>query len=148
MGLSKLRLACRVLDYSFVDTCTTPPSGKRILLVEDQGPVREVLRELLLCDDHEVVEANNGAEALGLYARDQFDVVLTDCVMPFVSGPELAAQIKRLDPNQPVLMITGYEIRTGRANPVDGILHKPFDLARLRSALSSVCSSPAVAMPV
>jgi two-component system sensor histidine kinase EvgS len=121
-----------------VENSNTPPSKKRILLVEDEGPVRDVLRELLHCDDHTVVEANNGAEALGIFAQSRFDVVLTDCIMPFVSGPELAVQIKRQSPAQPVLMITGYEIKCGRGNPVDGILQKPFDLHQLRSALTNV----------
>jgi len=121
-----------------VENSAATPSKKRILLVEDEGSVREVLRELLRCDQHTVVEANNGAEALGIFAQNSFDLVLTDCIMPFVSGPELAVQIKRQMPTQPVLMITGYEIKSGRANPVDGILQKPFDLHQLRSALTSV----------
>jgi YesN/AraC family two-component response regulator len=64
--------------------------GKRILLVDDERSVRETLRSLLCHDDHEVVEANNGAEALRLFAQDQFDLVLTDLRMPFVEGDELA----------------------------------------------------------
>jgi CheY-like chemotaxis protein len=58
--------------------------------------------------------------------------------MPFISGNELAARIKFLAPSQPVLMITGYEMKPGRQNPVDGVLRKPFDLNGLRSALVSV----------
>jgi len=114
------------------------PSGKRILLVEDERSVRDMLRELLRHDDHTVIEANNGAEALSLFAKGQFDLVLTDCVMPFVRGAELAARIKHVAPDQPILMITGYDMKPCRMNPVDAVLQKPFDLDGLRTALSIV----------
>src|SRR5580658_5389090 len=67
--------------------------GKRILLVDDERLVREAIRGLLARDEHLVVEANNGAEAYSLFVRGKFDVVVTDCVMPFLSGNELAVRI-------------------------------------------------------
>ena len=120
-----------------------PPLGKRILLVEDERSVRDTLRQLLCLDDHTVVEANNGAEALGLFAQHQFDVVLTDYVMPFIKGTELAARIKQLAPDQPILMITAYGIKPGPHNSVDAVLRKPFDLGQLRSALADILPVPA-----
>jgi CheY-like chemotaxis protein len=119
-----------------------PPLGKRILLVEDERSVRDTLRQLLLLDDHTVIEANNGAEALGLFAQDQFDVVLTDFVMPFLKGTELAARIKQLVPDQPILMITAHGIKAGPHNCVDAVLRKPFDLRQLRSALTEIFAVP------
>jgi CheY-like chemotaxis protein len=107
-------------------------------LVDDERAVRDTIRQLLLHDEHTVVEANNGAEALRLFVQDRFDVVLTDCFMPFVKGAELATSIRRLAPDQPILMITGYGIKSGPHNPVDGVLRKPFDLGALRSALAEV----------
>ena len=115
-----------------------PPYGKRILLVEDECTVRNTIRDLLCFDDHTVTEANNGAEALGLFTQNRFDVVLTDCAMPFVKGNELAARIRELAPDQPILMITGHGIKPGRHNPVDAVLRKPFDLVQLRYALAEV----------
>ena len=112
--------------------------GKRILLVEDEFSVRDTLRQLLRHDDHTVVEANNGAEALILFAQHKFDLVVTDFVMPFVDGAELAARIKHRMPNQPILMITGHDVRPSRLNSVNGVLRKPFDLGELRFALTRV----------
>jgi CheY-like chemotaxis protein len=119
-----------------------PPLGKRILLVEDERSVRDTVRQLLRFDDHIVVEANNGAEALGLFTQDQFDVVLTDYIMPFFNGTELAGRIKKLVPNQPVIMITGQGIKPSRHHGVDAVLRKPFDLEQLRSALTEVLLVP------
>jgi CheY-like chemotaxis protein len=97
-----------------------------------------MIRQLLHHDEHTVVEANNGAEALSLFAQDRFDVVLTDCFMPFIKGTELAACIRRMSPDQPILMITGYGLKSGPHNPVDAVLRKPFDLGELRTALAGV----------
>jgi CheY-like chemotaxis protein len=116
--------------------------GKRILLVDDERTFREVVRSLLSHDDHIVVEANNGAEALGLFAQNRFDLVLTDWEMPFVQGNELATQIRQLAPDQPILMITGYPRRPGRTNPVDAVLCKPFNLKHLRTAMASLLQKP------
>jgi CheY-like chemotaxis protein len=101
------------------------------LLVDDERVVRESLRGLLVQDDLEVVEANNGAEAYTLFTQGQFDLVVTDCVMPFVSGDELAVRIRHLAPQQPILMITGNAFKRGPRNPVNAVLHKPFDAERL-----------------
>ena len=114
--------------------------GKRILLVDDERVVRETVKLLLDEDEHTVVEANNGAEALGLYAQGGFDLVLTDCEMPFLKGNELAVRIKKIAPGQPILMITGYGHRPGPTNPVDAVLDKPFNFDRLRWAMSEVLS--------
>jgi two-component system, cell cycle sensor histidine kinase and response regulator CckA len=112
--------------------------GKRILLVEDERMVREVLGKMLSQHEHEVVEANNGAEALALFARNPFDLVVTDFELPFMKGNELASHIKRLAPQQPILMITGYERRAGPCNPVDAVLNKPIDLNRLNQAMEDL----------
>lgn len=112
------------------------PLKKRILLVDDELGVRETVRLLLTEDDHTVVEANNGAEAFGLFADGKFDLVLTDHHMPFVRGDELAARIKSVAPEQPILMITSHGYAPGRNNPVDMVLDKPFNLDGLRVALA------------
>ena len=112
--------------------------GKRILLAEDEGSFRKVLREVLSEGRHVVVEANNGAEALSCFKKQPFDLVLLDLEMPFMKGDELAVRIKQLAPHQPVLMLTGHARKPGRDNPVDAILKKPFDFDRLRYVMASL----------
>lgn len=112
--------------------------GKRILLVDDQREVREAIKLLLAEDGHSVVEANNGAEALNLFARGKFDLVITDFRMPFITGDELASQIKQIDPWQPILMLTAYAERPCRTNPVDVVLCKPVDFDQLRDQIAKL----------
>ena len=121
-----------------VDTMT----GKRILIVEDERVVREGLRLLLSGDAHTVVEANNGAEAMALFHQDRFDLVITDYEIPFIKGNELAAKIKRVAPQQPILMITAYRHRPGPDNPVDALVMKPFVTAVLRGIIAKLLAQP------
>jgi DNA-binding response OmpR family regulator len=113
---------------------------KRILLVEDERAVREALRLLLSKDAYTVVEANNGAEAFALFLGTHFDLVLTDWEMPFLKGNELAVKIKQVAPRQPILMLTAYDNKPGRDNPVDAVMKKPFDSARLRETMARLFS--------
>lgn len=115
--------------------------GKRILLSDDQQDVREAIKMMLEFDEHTVVEAANGREALALFEPNQFDLVVTDYQMPEMRGDELAANIKRLAPGQPVLMITGSAQPHLELTAVtDAILTKPFTLEELRSAVAELCS--------
>ena len=110
--------------------------AKRILLADDQQGVREAIRFLLLVDQHTVVEAANGREALEAFQHQPFDLVITDYAMPVMTGSELARKIKALAPHQPILMITAYAADMGDTeNPVDALLNKPFSFDELRHAI-------------
>ena len=116
--------------------------GKRILLVDDEPSVRGSFRMMLEIDDHTVTEASDGAEALDLFAKGQFDLVTTDFEMTVMKGNELAVRIKKLAPKQPILMITAYGRELGDSeNPVDSILNKPFTLDNLREAIAKLLSN-------
>jgi signal transduction histidine kinase len=81
---------------------------KTILLVDDEKDIREVLRLPLTDLGYEVLEADNGADALHLFERLQPPVVLTDIKMPGMDGIELLQKIKQVDPEAEVIMITGH----------------------------------------
>lgn len=117
-------------------------SGKRILLADDVPEVRQAIKLMLGVDHHEVAEASNGQEALELFQQNQFDLVITDYVMPVMKGDELAQRIKHLEPSQPVLMITGSLHDTdGREQSVDAILNKPIGFQDLRQAVKQLTGS-------
>jgi CheY-like chemotaxis protein len=112
-------------------------TGKRILLADDQQGVRDAIKFLLHLDRHTVTEARNGREALELYLKGSFDLVITDYAMPGMAGNELAVRIKQLAPEQCILMITAYSTELGDSdNPVDAVLNKPFSFDDLRRAIA------------
>jgi len=115
--------------------------GKRILLVEDEEPLRACVRMMLQLEGHQVTEASNGAEALNLFTMGHFDLVITDLEMPMMKGNRLALDIKQLAPSLPILMITGSaKARRDANNPVDALLNKPFTVTELNCALGKLLS--------
>lgn len=115
---------------------------KRILVVDDEPFVCDAVKMMLAFDGHDVVTANTGKEALAIFEKGGFDLVITDFAMPGMKGDELAAAIKSRSPNQPVVMITAYAEMlqsSGKNLPgVDFLISKPFLLEHLREAISTV----------
>jgi CheY-like chemotaxis protein len=113
----------------------------RILLVEDEPSVRDIVAEYLVGDGHSVETANHGGEGLQKFQAGWFDVVVTDKAMPDLSGDQLATMIKRIVPTKPIIMLTGFGGGEGSTEPsanVDMILGKPVTLTTLRDALAKV----------
>src|SRR6059058_6436167 len=119
---------------------TAPFPQRRILVVDDEPFVCDAVKMMLSFDGHIVETASNGQEALALFDKGKFDVVITDFAMPNMKGDELAAAIKARAPKQPVVMITAYaEMLQSSRNPltgVDFIISKPFLLENLRQAIA------------
>ena len=121
---------------------TWQPAGKlnkRILVVEDEPLVREVISVYLSTDNHEVTTAVNGADGLEKYRSGTYDLVLTDRAMPQMNGDQLAEAIKKIDPEKPVILLTGFgDIMLGsgeKPRGVDLVLSKPFTMSQLRDAI-------------
>ncbi len=116
--------------------------GLRILVVEDEPLVREVLGVYLAEDRHHVTTAENGRIGLEKFRVGEFDLVMTDRAMPEMNGDALAAEIKKLRPSQPVLLLTGFgDIMSGageRPTGVDLVVSKPFTLTTLRTAIAKI----------
>jgi CheY-like chemotaxis protein len=114
----------------------------RILIAEDEGALRGFLCRALVEDDHDVLIAADGAEALNLLAGDEkFDLLLTDIKMPVMDGIALALAAARDDPDLPILLMTGYADQRERAHGldalIDGIVIKPFSLDEIRNAVKN-----------
>jgi len=112
----------------------------RVLVVEDEPMLRQVVVEYLTGDGHVVETAMNGRHGLERFQTGWFDVVVTDRAMPEMNGLELAAAIKEIAPRKPVvIMLSGFGDETGLAGAlppgIDFVLAKPVPLERLREAL-------------
>jgi len=114
------------------------PDDLRVLLVEDNPQVREFAEGLLVDLGCSVVSAENGEEALNQLAADGIDLVLSDVVMPGMSGVELAHKIQDMHPAVPVLLATGYSDEIVKRGSEFSVLLKPFGAADLSKAMAAV----------
>jgi len=95
---------------------------------------------VLELDRYEVTSVANGREALEEFKPGRFDVVITDYLMPEMTGDKLALAIKKLAANQPVVMVTAHAADLPKPVPgVDALVLKPFGLPELRAAVKRVC---------
>ena len=123
---------------------TGPDAVARILLVDDEEPVRGFLKRGLELDGHQVAVAVDGSDALERLTETAgaVDLVLTDIRMPIMDGIALALAVKRDFPDLPILLMTGFADQRERAKSLDAIvedvLTKPFSLAEARSAVKRV----------
>ncbi len=108
-----------------------------VLLVEDSQSVRALVREILHGSGYTVVEARDGSEALALFVQHerQFQLVISDIVMPRMSGPALADELRRLQPDVKILFMSAYAddtlIHEGKLQSGVAFLQKPFTPAAL-----------------
>ena len=118
-----------------------PANGELILVVEDEEAVRRTAARGLVEAGYRVIEAESGPQAVDLAARstDRISLVLTDVVMPGMSGRELAAAVGKLIPGVPVLFTSGYTdsdmVRRGLLAPGATFLPKPFTVNALVRAV-------------
>jgi len=121
----------------------------KILLVDDEEPVRGFLKRGLELDGHNVTTATDGSDALDRLSETGggFDLVLTDIRMPIMDGIALALAAKRDFPSLPILLMTGYADQRERAKNLDviveDVLTKPFSLAEARAAVTRVLDARA-----
>ena len=112
----------------------------RVLIAEDEQPVRELLVRALSQDGHEVEAAPDGAAALDLLSGSaHFDLLLSDIRMPIMDGIALALAASRDYPDLVIVLMTGYAGERDRAQGIDTLVHdivlKPFALADLKQTL-------------
>jgi len=116
----------------------------RLLVVDDEDFVRDLLREILEGENCDVELAEDGTEALALFREREFDGVFTDVGMPGMSGWELAREIRQLNPNIPIAIITGWGEVVGsneqRAAGVDWVVAKPFTADRIAELVCEITS--------
>jgi DNA-binding response OmpR family regulator len=116
------------------------PPLARILVIDDQEPIRSLLRIALEGAGHEVLEASNGRLGLALYRERSADLIITDIVMPEMNGHELMLELTRNFLNVKVIAISGGLESEGPLNVAKLLgarqtFHKPLDMGELLSAV-------------
>jgi PAS domain S-box-containing protein len=122
----------------------TPRGSETVLIVEDEGAVRDVVRRVLTAQGYTVLEAAGGAEALAVAARHpaRIHLVLSDVVMPNMNGRELVEQLRAVRPGLRVLFMSGYDddaiAQRGVPAPDTAFIEKPFTIDALARRVRAV----------
>ena len=136
-----------VREGEAVVSSSVPHGTELILLVEDEAQVRAILKEILEGQGYNVLAASNGEEALSISQDLESDIklMITDVVMPQMSGRELAERVLEVRPNLPVLFMSGYTddaiVRHGLLDEKLHFIQKPFDSATIGRKVREVLDS-------
>ena len=118
----------------------------RILIADDEESMRQLVARAIAMDGHDIVTAQDGAEALDIIASEgAFDLLLTDIKMPVMDGIALALAVARDFPALTILLMTGFADQRERASGLNSIVHdvvtKPFAVADIRTAVADALAS-------
>ena len=117
-----------------------------ILVVEDTDDLRRMICQILLQNGYRVLEACDGVEALRVCSShdDAIHLLLTDVIMPRMSGGELAERLRRLNPQLPMIFMSGYtgEDEVCRTAALAAFLAKPFTSVALTQKVREVLDAP------
>ncbi|MBX9710268.1 MAG: response regulator [Xanthobacteraceae bacterium] len=121
----------------------------RILIADDEESMRQLVARAIAMDGHNIVAAQDGAEALNIIQDEAgaFDLLLTDIKMPVMDGIALALAVARDFPKLTILLMTGFADQRERASGLNAIVHdvitKPFAVADIRTAVADALASRA-----
>ena len=123
----------------------------RILVAEDERAVRDFVSRALAHHGHTVTAVADGAEAIEALTAEQFDLLLTDIVMPVMDGIALALKVARDWPEVRILLMTGYAAERQRAHNLHFLVHevisKPFTLEQIARTVDLALATPAEQKP-
>ncbi len=115
------------------------PTAQKILVIDDEESAREVILECLKTDNHSVETAEDGQQGVESFFEGDFDLVITDRAMPRMNGDQVAAAVKGMNANTPVIMLTGFADTTNdQTFNIDIVVNKPVTRDKLRHAISAV----------
>ena len=119
----------------------------RVLIADDEESMRLLVARAIALDGHDIVTAQDGAEALEILTDQDgaFDLLLTDIKMPVMDGIALALSAARDFPDLTILLMTGFADQRERASGLNAIVHdvvtKPFSVADIRTAVADALAS-------
>ncbi len=120
----------------------------RILVAEDDRAVQSFVSRALTHKGHEVTAVDDGVQALERLRVDNFDLLITDIVMPELDGIALALKVTKDYPDLPILLMTGYSAERQRAHNLDElicrVITKPFTLKQICAVADEVMAAQRV----
>jgi len=120
----------------------TEAAQTTVLLVEDEPAVKGLFAQALRKEGYTVHEARNGVEALEVVKEiPHLDVLVTDVVMPYMKGPELARELRSRQPDLKVIFVSGY-VAPGDLGTHEALLQKPFVRQQLIDKVRDVLAGP------
>jgi DNA-binding NtrC family response regulator len=109
---------------------------KTVFIIEDDAHVLDMMRKYFEYLGYTIITASNGMEGLKVINSQRFDLVITDIVMPYVSGVGIISVVKEKNPQLPVIAITAYgksPERLAAEKQADVVLRKPFEMETLKN---------------
>lgn len=123
-----------------------PGDRPRILVVDDEQAVRDLLAKTLTMADYDVDSAPDGASAIDRLRAVEYDLLITDLKMPGMDGLSVIREARRAAPDLPVIIITGYSTEASAIEAINlgvaGYLTKPFRLPRILAATARALGEP------
>jgi two-component system chemotaxis response regulator CheY len=118
-------------------------AGKRVLVVDDDPDIRELLFTALEDEGFEVVPAGNGQEALAIIQTFRPDVIVLDLMMPVMDGWQFASALRARDEDIPIVLLSAARDLRSHAKALSAaeIIEKPFDLSELLPKIARVASA-------
>lgn len=127
---------------------TSATAKSTILIADDEPNIRRVFEALFTKEGYNVLTAENGKRALALAAANNIDVLLTDLIMPDITGVEVLQQVKQLHPNCAAIIVTAYgTIKSAVEAMRYGAFHylqKPFDMEEVRLTIKRALEARAL----
>ena len=135
-----------------VSDAPRPERPGRILVIDDEQPIAQLIQDALSLAGHRVDVAVSAVEGLKMAAISDYDLVLTDLGMPDMSGWEVASRIREQDPDLPVVLVTGWGTTIDDAeiarSGIAGVVHKPFEIRDLVATVHRKIAERKSALPV
>ena len=132
---------------SVAPATSSRPGRPRVLVVDDEASIRDLLAKTLALAEYEVDTAGDATTAIGRLRASEYDLLIADLRMPGVDGLTLIRQVKKIRAELPIIIITGYSSEASAIEAVNlgvaGYLRKPFRVPEVLAAAARALGAPA-----
>ena len=119
---------------------------KQILIIDDEEPIRNYLRDMLEKAGHSLLDCEDGDKGIDIFLENNIDIVLTDIAMPKKDGVEVLIEMKKVSPSVKVIAMSGVRdceklLAVANIYKADATIKKPFEKEDILTAVKRVCSN-------